>query len=83
MTRRQQQPVHGPEACGAGDLETTVTKQESAGPCPGCGSDLTRGTIDHPVTGRPADMLMHPMPFCDYFGETDAEQIERDLLAEN
>jgi hypothetical protein len=49
------------------------------GPCPSCGTELLAALVKNPNTGRIARALMHPMPFCTYYGETDPATIERDV----
>lgn len=72
--------VHASSAAGAGNLGA-IHDTASLGPCPSCGADLRIGTIKDPRTQRQAKGLLHPMPFCTYFGETDpgeiAEHIKR------
>lgn len=74
-TRRR---VHGSEAAGAGDLGS-VQAGEVIGACPSCGAALLAGTTTNPASGRVERGLLHPMPFCSYFGETDADEIEREV----
>ncbi len=69
---------HGSDACGAGDLGA-VKAGKDLGPCPSCGSLLKLGTGVDPTDGKVRDMLLHPMPFCDYFGASDPDVVMRDL----
>ena len=68
--------VHGLDAAGAGDAGA-VDVGDVLGPCPSCGADLYVGHVEHPHTGRVERALMHPAPFCTYYGETDPDTIER------
>ena len=68
--------IHGLEAAGAGDVGL-VDDGELVGPCPGCGAELRAGRVRNPITRRVERALMHPMPFCTYYGETDPDAIER------
>jgi hypothetical protein len=70
--------VHGLDAAGAGDVGA-VHLSEVLGPCPSCGIDLYVGPVENPHTGRVERALMHPIPFCTYYGETDPDTIERDI----
>jgi hypothetical protein len=74
-TRRR---VHGVEAAGAGDLGS-VQAGEVLGACPSCGAELRAGTTTNPASARVERGLLHPMPFCAYFGETEADEIEREV----
>ena len=70
-------------AAGAGELPPVESTGEILGPCPSCGALVSIGTTPDPRNkNRPTRMLMHPMPFCHYFGATDANVIER-AIAEN
>jgi len=71
---------HGVDAAGAGDLGG-VEIGDVLGPCPSCTAELHVGHIQNPHTGRIGRVIMHPMPFCTYYGETDPETIERDVRA--
>lgn len=67
--------------CGRGELPGGVVASEDAlGPCPGCDADLTVSTAINPDTGKRARVLLHPMPFCHYYGATDPTKIEIDVL---
>ena len=70
--------VHGSEAAGAGDLDD-VAAGDLLGPCPSCAAGLRVGYAKHPRTGRIARALMHPVPFCTYYGAADPTVIERDV----
>lgn len=70
--------VHGLNAAGGGDAGG-VHHDEVLGPCPSCGAELYAGPVEDPRTGRVARALMHPIPFCTYYGETDPDTIERDI----
>ena len=78
MSDDQGKRVHGLDAAGAGDVGG-VTFDELVGPCPSCGADLHAGPAHNPHTGRVERALMHPVPFCTYYGETDPSEIERDV----
>jgi hypothetical protein len=69
--------VHGLSAIGAGDVGGV--HGESIGPCPSCGAELHAGRALNPHTGRVERAMMHPVPFCTYYGETDPAAIERDI----
>lgn len=76
MTERK----YGGEACGAGTIEDVdMSENVDLGPCPGCAAMLTVGEIPHPLTQRPARAVLHPLPFCNYYGATDPDQIEADV----
>lgn len=69
--------IHGSEKAGAGDLGQIdeVLTGEVVGACPSCHAALSIGSGVDPKTGKPASSLLHPMPFCSYFGETEPEAI--------
>lgn len=71
--------VHGMEAAGAGDLGA-VAQGRLLGPCPSCGAELRVTRHLNPSTGRDEDAILHPSPFCTYYGETDADVIARDVI---
>ena len=73
--------VHGLDAAGAGDAGA-VDGGEVLGPCPSCGADLHVGRVENPRTGRVERALMHPVPFCTYYGETNPATIERAIARE-
>jgi hypothetical protein len=62
-------------AAGGGDAET-IDGGEVIGPCPSCGADLSVALAKNPRTGRVERALMHPVPFCTYYGETHPDAIE-------
>jgi hypothetical protein len=70
--------VHGLDAAGGGDAGA-VDSDEVLGPCPSCGTELYVGRVENPRTGRVERALMHPVPFCTYYGETDPHTIEGDV----
>jgi len=72
--------VHGLDAAGAGDVGAVVDSGEILGPCPSCGAELRSGRVEDPRTGRIERALMHPVPFCTYYGETEPDTIERDIM---
>lgn len=69
---------YGVEAAGAGDAGKVLAERE-LGPCPGCGAMLLDADLRHPHTGKPARGILHPVPFCNYYGATDPEDIEADI----
>ncbi len=69
---------HGLNAAGAGDVGS-IDDGEVVGPCPSCGAELRAGRARNPITRRVERALMHPVPFCTYYGETDPATIERDV----
>jgi hypothetical protein len=69
---------HGWDAAGGGNVGG-VMADEVVGPCPSCGAELLACRLKNPVTGRIERALMHPVPFCTYYGETDPVDIERDI----
>ena len=70
--------VHGLDKAGGGDARA-IDSDEVLGPCPSCAADLCVGRVANPSTGRIERALMHPVPFCTYYGETDPAAIERDI----
>lgn len=70
--------VHGLDKAGAGDAGA-IDNGDVIGPCPSCGAELSEGRAQNPRTGRVERVLMHPVPFCTYYGETDPDAIERDV----
>jgi hypothetical protein len=70
--------LHGLNAAGAGDVGS-VDGEEVLGPCPSCSAELLVAHVKNPRTGRIERALMHPVPFCTYYGETDPTTIERDI----
>jgi hypothetical protein len=73
MRRRD---LHGLEAAGAGEV-VTLDAGEPLGACPSCGAPLSVVHAEDPSTRRICRALLHPVPFCTYFGETDPSVIER------
>jgi len=71
--------LHGLDAAGAGDVGT-VGAGEPLGPCPSCGSELSVVLAKDPRSGGMGRAILHPVPFCTYFGETDPSVIERAVL---
>ena len=78
MSNDRNKRVHDLDAAGAGDAGA-VDSGEFLGPCPSCGADLHVGPVNNPHTGRVERALMHPVPFCTYYGDTDPDTIERDI----
>jgi hypothetical protein len=70
--------IHDLDKASAGDAGA-VDVGKVLGPCPSCGADLFDGSAQNPHTGRVERFLMHPAPFCTYYGETDPATIERDI----
>jgi len=79
MSEQEKKRVHGLDAAGAGDLGKIDSAADPLGPCPSCAADLTVGHALNPHTGRVERVIMHPLPFCTYYGQTDPEIIERDI----
>lgn len=75
MSDENEKRVHESAAAGAGDAGS-VDESAVLGPCPSCDAELSIGYANHPRTGRPARMIMHPMPFCTY---SDPTTIESDV----
>lgn len=69
--------VHDLDKAGAGDAGDVGG--DILGPCPSCGADLHVARAKNPHTGRVELALMHTVPFCTYYGETDPAAIERDV----
>jgi hypothetical protein len=69
---------HGPAAAGAGDLGA-IDDGDLLGPCPSCATALSVGHAKNPHTNRVERVIIHPMPFCSYYGETDPATIENDV----
>ena len=78
MTRRR----HDLNAAGGGDVDV-VDDGALLGPCPSCAAGLRVGRALNPSTGRVERVIMHAVPFCTYFGETDPAAIERDVQRSN
>jgi hypothetical protein len=70
--------IHGLSAAGAGDAGP-VFADTVLGPCPSCAADLIVGHARDPRTGREGRVILHPLPFCTYYGETDPAAIEHDV----
>ena len=70
--------LHGLAAAAAGDVGG-VDADEILGPCPSCAAELRVGYVKNPSTGRVERALMHPVPFCTYYGETEPTTIEHDV----
>lgn len=70
--------IHGVNACGAGHAGN-VADGEILGPCPSCAAELRVARVEDPRTGRLESALLHPLPFCTYYGKTDPITIERDV----
>jgi hypothetical protein len=69
---------HGLEAAGGGDAGD-VAAGDRLGSCPSCGAELRTTLARDPTTGRVERAILHPIPFCSYFGETDPTTIECDI----
>jgi hypothetical protein len=69
---------HDLSAAGGGDVGL-VDDGDLLGPCPSCGADLHVGYAQNPITRRVGRMIMHTVPFCTYYGETDPATIEADV----
>lgn len=67
---------HSLSAAGAGDLGP-IDAGDILGPCPSCATELRVTSVENPRTGRTARALVHPVPFCAYYGATDPSAIER------
>ena len=78
MSADRTKRMHGLDAAGAGDAGP-VDDGDLLGPCPSCGAELRVGPVNNPRTGRVERALMHPVPFCTYYGDTDPDTIERDI----
>lgn len=76
--RESAKRAHGLSAAGAGDLGS-VDEGDLLGPCPSCAAELHVGYAHNPSTGRVERTIMHPVPFCTYYGETDPTTIMRDV----
>lgn len=76
MNGTRDKNMHDLDAAGAGDVGA-VAEGDVLGPCPSCGAELRKTHVKHPHTGRLERALMHPVPFCAYYGETDPAAIER------
>jgi hypothetical protein len=64
------------EAAGAGDLGSVIFKAEDVGPCPSCGATVSMTRAANPHNhGELTAALIHPVPFCHYFGITPSEAI--------
>jgi hypothetical protein len=75
MTKR----LHDESAAGGGFLGI-YDEGARLGECPSCKADLHVGLIEHPVTGLSARVIIHPMPFCTYYAETDPDEIARAIV---
>ena len=78
MKKKRTARAHGLSAAGAGDAGN-VADVRPLGPCPGCGANLHVGSAWDPVTSRQQPALLHAMPFCTYFGETEPEVIHEEV----
>jgi hypothetical protein len=70
---------HGIERAGGGDVGD-VAEGEILGPCPSCGDVLRITRAKDPLSGRHGSAILHPVPFCSYFGETDPIAIEAAIV---
>jgi hypothetical protein len=52
-----------------------VPAGEVLGACPACSAELRVGDLLNPLSGCVERSLLHPVPFCTYFGETDSSKI--------
>jgi hypothetical protein len=75
---KEDKRIHGIEAARGGDAGA-IEIGTSIGPCPSCGADLRVTFAMNPATGKRERALIHSVPFCSYYGETDPTQIERDV----
>lgn len=71
---------HDISAAGAGDLGV-VPGGAVLGPCPSCQAEIRSVMVPNPNSGQVERALMHPVPFCSYFGETDSAKIEHEITA--
>lgn len=66
----------------AGEAELVDQKETvEVGSCPACGAMVSTGLVVHPRTQQSQRGLLHPMPFCHYFGATEPEQVVADIRA--
>jgi hypothetical protein len=70
--------IHGPDAAIAGDVGP-VHADEQLGPCPSCAAEICAAMVRNPHTGKVGRAMLHPMPFCTYFGVTDPAEIETEI----
>jgi hypothetical protein len=67
LRRTQSLPAEGtPDEAPAGEV---------LGACPACRAELRVGDLLNPLSGLVERSLLHPAPFCTYFGETDSSEI--------
>lgn len=72
--------LHGVDACAAGDL-VALSEADDLGPCPSCGAMIATSNESNPHNGGQIEpTVIHPIPFCAYFGQTDADAIVHDML---
>ena len=72
--------THGNEAAGAGDLgQIDDSSGDDIGPCPSCGATVRVTMLDDPRSGRQRRAILHPMPFCSYYGETAPDVMEEEI----
>ncbi len=70
--------IHNLETATGGDVND-VTALKLLGHCPSCAAELRIGFAKHPHTGQMTKALLHAVPFCTYFVETDPAEVERDV----
>lgn len=69
----------GIEAAGGGDAGAVKDVKRFAC-CPRCDGTLSTGIANDPLNGnKPTRVLLHSIPFCDYYGRTSPEQIIVDV----
>lgn len=69
---------YGSESATGGPVDVDEGTAEELAPCPSCGAMLATCTAE--PDGHRELAIMHPMPFCDYFGRTEPEVILDDLM---
>jgi len=72
--------IYPASAASGGNIES-LHSDAVLGPCPSCQATLRFGIAKDPQTEKLVRVLMHPIPFCGYFGETDPAEIVRRVTA--
>ncbi len=74
---------HDARACNDAEVIEVADIGEQIGPCPsGCGAILSIGLAPRPSNPRKSErVLMHPIPFCTYYGKVDPDAIIAEVVA--
>lgn len=58
--------------------QDVTAKTRYTGRCPGCNAEVTLAKVTEEDGGE--EMVLHPMPYCNYFIHTEAEEYAREAF---